>query len=670
MDWNAKRRICYCRLLLYRNSFVRPRGSGAAKNSEEQRRQRRKGRLVWAGDGMGMAGAVMSLAYTTASSNLCFCPHFLVSDLFKCTGFVASNFSATRIAVTWILPHYQQTSLVVAQPCAAPLVTPYAAAVVMPSLSPSVPKQPTRKQSSSSLLTPTTPSSAPGWRSIFRMPSLKKLNGGNLLTVDDDRPLSYSQSQTVESSLEVPQTTYNNTSANRSSYTSSQSTDSDPQRQLPKLSYPSPLPSHSPVSSPPVQFPRTSTNGSPDQPAPRLLPHKQKTISFLGRKLSFTTKPISPSQHHHHQPAVASHGAVKPTVRTGITGMSNSPKPSTKASAARFLRRVASAPNAKGILSSPRPEYSPTVKNGFLAPVESIPPLPVSPSGEQGSNSLETASSKSSASAAPAVQPKSAGGTRQHRALTASSVQRHRDAVNGLGEPPGRAAFRRTYSSNSIKVRSVEVRPSSFQKIKMLGRGDVGKVYLVREKKTDKLFAMKGRILALWYLSLQINARTVLSKKEMIARKKIKRALAEQEILATANHPFIVTLYHSFQSEEYLYFCMEYCLGGEFFRALQMRPGKCLPEDDARFYAAEVTAALEYLHLMGFIYRDLKPESACIPIIQAKLCLIIGVAMKLIGLCLLYQISFFMRQVTLCCPILTSQNSQRSLVGDLRRSCR
>jgi protein-serine/threonine kinase len=102
----------------------------------------------------------------------------------------------------------------------------------------------------------------------------------------------------------------------------------------------------------------------------------------------------------------------------------------------------------------------------------------------------------------------------------------------------------------------------------------------------------------------------VLSKKEMIARKKVKRALAEQGILATANHPFIVTLYHSFQSEHYLYFCMEYCMGGEFFRALQTLPGKCLVEADARFYAAEVIAALEYLHLMGFIYRDLKPESA------------------------------------------------------------
>lgn len=153
-------------------------------------------------------------------------------------------------------------------------------------------------------------------------------------------------------------------------------------------------------------------------------------------------------------------------------------------------------------------------------------------------------------------------------------------------------SFRRTYSSNSIRSRAVEVGPGSFDKLKLLGKGDVGKVYLVREKKTSKLYAMK-----------------VLSKKEMIKRNKIKRALAEQEILATSNHPFIVTLHHSFQSDDNLYLCMEYCMGGEFFRALQSRPGKCLKEDDAKFYAAEVTAALEYLHLMGFIYRDLKPES-------------------------------------------------------------
>ena len=54
------------------------------------------------------------------------------------------------------------------------------------------------------------------------------------------------------------------------------------------------------------------------------------------------------------------------------------------------------------------------------------------------------------------------------------------------------ASFRRTYSSNSIKVRNVEVGPASFDKIKLIGKGDVGKVYLVREKKSSRLYAMKG----------------------------------------------------------------------------------------------------------------------------------------------------------------------------------
>lgn len=136
------------------------------------------------------------------------------------------------------------------------------------------------------------------------------------------------------------------------------------------------------------------------------------------------------------------------------------------------------------------------------------------------------------------------------------------------------------------------LQPTDFEKLKLLGRGDVGKVYLVRLKNTQKLFAMK-----------------VLKKEEMIERNKVKRVLTEREILATADHPLIVTLYASFQSRDRLYFIMEYCAGGEFFRMLQRQPNKRLPESTVRFYAAEVLLALEYLHMMGFIYRDLKPEN-------------------------------------------------------------
>ena len=72
-----------------------------------------------------------------------------------------------------------------------------------------------------------------------------------------------------------------------------------------------------------------------------------------------------------------------------------------------------------------------------------------------------------------------------------------------------------------------------------------------------------------------------------------------------SNHPFIVTMSHCFQSEDSLFFVMDYCAGGEFFRMLQKQPNKCLPETHVKFYAAEVLMGLEYLHLMGFVYRGI-----------------------------------------------------------------
>eukprot|EP01122_Echinamoeba_exundans_P011687 TRINITY_DN4732_c0_g3_i1.p1 TRINITY_DN4732_c0_g3~~TRINITY_DN4732_c0_g3_i1.p1 ORF type:complete len:721 (+),score=136.76 TRINITY_DN4732_c0_g3_i1:2428-4590(+) len=134
--------------------------------------------------------------------------------------------------------------------------------------------------------------------------------------------------------------------------------------------------------------------------------------------------------------------------------------------------------------------------------------------------------------------------------------------------------------------------PGSFEKIKLIGKGGVGRVYLVRLRDTGQLFAMK-----------------VLKKTEMIQRNKVKRVLTEREILATASHPFITTLYYSFQSQSRLYFIMDFCAGGEFYRTIQSQPDGCLTEDQMRFYSAEVLLALEYLHALGFIYRDLKPEN-------------------------------------------------------------
>jgi serine/threonine protein kinase len=60
--------------------------------------------------------------------------------------------------------------------------------------------------------------------------------------------------------------------------------------------------------------------------------------------------------------------------------------------------------------------------------------------------------------------------------------------------------------------------------------------------------------------------------------------LTEREILATADHPFISTLYYSFQSATQLCFIMQYCAGGEFYRVIQRQPMKCLKEEQVSYY--------------------------------------------------------------------------------------
>ncbi|KAF4620027.1 hypothetical protein D9613_005493 [Agrocybe pediades] len=461
------------------------------------------------------------------------------------------------------------------------------------------------------------PQQSAGWKSVFRFPnsSSKKLaaaaaasssaSGSPELTQTAPPPLPTSPgSSVVLPSVPVTPTSLNpgylSSSDQRSSYNSSNTQSSDSINggiggkyiSQNTYSYSSHYSQHPPRSTEDglsVASPSLTGRPRPHTKSERVRPPH---LSRLQPQTPSRIPPASLTAHEHTSfPQTPSTPSSKPP-KTNGGGGPLSPR-SVTASASRFIRRVASAPNAKGLFSLGSRSASATTptatKNGFLAaPVDtSVPPMPqlVSSSSDQGQDSLETVSSGSSRGlriSRPSVPPP---------ATPMTAPLNNVALANGL-PPPGRVAFRRTYSSNSIKVRQVEVGPSSFVKIKMLGKGDVGRVYLVREKKSNKLYAMK-----------------VLSKKEMIERKKIKRALTEQEILATANHPFIVTLHHSFQSEGYLYFCMEYCMGGEFFRALQTRPGKCLPEDGSRFYAAEVVAALEYLHLMGFIYRDLKPEN-------------------------------------------------------------
>lgn len=171
-----------------------------------------------------------------------------------------------------------------------------------------------------------------------------------------------------------------------------------------------------------------------------------------------------PVLRHHNDGSMPSSPPDTPALQVeGVTAKDQVAAPG-KEELARKLRRVASAPNAQGLFagspnSDQRPQTS-SVGKEFVA-------------GDSDSSNQAVAKQPDGKKLSVPVPTKPAN-------LPVPGAIR--DSVS----------FRRTYSSNSIKIRNVEVGPGSFDKIKLIGKGDVGKVYLVREKKSNRLYAMKG----------------------------------------------------------------------------------------------------------------------------------------------------------------------------------
>jgi hypothetical protein len=129
-----------------------------------------------------------------------------------------------------------------------------------------------------------------------------------------------------------------------------------------------------------------------------------------------------------------------------------------------------------------------------------------------------------------------------------------------------------------------------FELMAVLGRGGFGKVMQVVHKGTGKVFAMK-----------------VLRKSDLVKRKQVERTKTERSILAAVMHPYIVSLHYAFQTSQKLYMVMDFVQGGDFFTYLR-REGR-LPETRVKLYVAEIALALNHLHELGIVYRDLKPEN-------------------------------------------------------------
>ncbi|VDD90382.1 unnamed protein product [Enterobius vermicularis] len=127
----------------------------------------------------------------------------------------------------------------------------------------------------------------------------------------------------------------------------------------------------------------------------------------------------------------------------------------------------------------------------------------------------------------------------------------------------------------------------SFDFLKVLGRGTFGKVILCREKKTQKLYALK-----------------ILQKKVI---DEVEHTLAENRVLHNCKHPFLTRLEASFQTRHHLCYVLEFANGGELF--FHLRQNKTFSESRTRYYGAEILLALEYLHDRNIVYRDMKLEN-------------------------------------------------------------
>ncbi|XP_068925224.1 serine/threonine-protein kinase MRCK alpha isoform X3 [Petaurus breviceps papuanus] len=141
------------------------------------------------------------------------------------------------------------------------------------------------------------------------------------------------------------------------------------------------------------------------------------------------------------------------------------------------------------------------------------------------------------------------------------------------------------------KVKQMRLHKEDFEILKVIGRGAFGEVAVVKLKNADKVFAMK-----------------ILNKWEMLKRAETACFREERDVLVNGDNKWITTLHYAFQDDNYLYLVMDYYVGGDLLTLLSKFEDR-LPEDMARFYLAEMVIAIDSVHQLHYVHRDIKPDN-------------------------------------------------------------
>ncbi|XP_075846320.1 myotonin-protein kinase isoform X1 [Microtus pennsylvanicus] len=143
----------------------------------------------------------------------------------------------------------------------------------------------------------------------------------------------------------------------------------------------------------------------------------------------------------------------------------------------------------------------------------------------------------------------------------------------------------------AARLKEVRLQRDDFEILKVIGRGAFSEVAVVKMKQTGQVYAMK-----------------IMNKWDMLKRGEVSCFREERDVLVKGDRRWITQLHFAFQDENYLYLVMEYYVGGDLLTLLS-KFGERIPAEMARFYLAEIVMAIDSVHRLGYVHRDIKPDN-------------------------------------------------------------